>query len=61
MGAKDLSPEVRARRFDRIFICRKCGARIRADLSKVRMGKVKCRKCKSKNLRPIKSEIALGR
>ncbi|HIP66859.1 MAG TPA: 50S ribosomal protein L40e [Candidatus Nanopusillus sp.] len=61
MGAKDLFPEVRARKFDRTFICRRCGARIRADPAKVRMGKVKCRKCKSKNLRQVKSEISLGR
>jgi len=61
MGSKDLLPEVRARIFDRIFICRRCSARIRADPSKVRMGKVKCRKCKSKNLRPVKSEIVLTR
>ena len=60
MGAIDLFPEVKARKFDRIFICRKCGARIRADPSKVKAGKVKCRKCKYKNLRPKKSEITLA-
>ncbi len=59
MGAVDLLPEVRARLFDRIFICRKCKARIRADPAKVRAGKVKCRKCGSKSLRPKKQAISL--
>lgn len=59
MGAIDLLPEVKARKFDRIFICRKCKARIRADPEKVRRGKVKCRKCGSRALRPKKSEIVL--
>ncbi len=54
-----LSPELKARKFDRIFICRKCGARIRADPDKVRAGLVRCRKCGSKALRPKKSEIVL--
>ncbi len=47
-------PEVKARRFDRVFICMNCNARIRADPSKVRAGKVKCRRCGSRRLRPIK-------
>ncbi|MGC9079292.1 MAG: 50S ribosomal protein L40e [Nanopusillaceae archaeon] len=57
--ATSLFPELKARKFDRIFICRKCGARIRADPNKVRAGLVRCRKCKSKALRPKKSEIVL--
>jgi ribosomal protein L40E len=61
MGAGDLFPEVKARRFERIFICRRCGIRIRADPMKVRLGKVKCRKCKGRNLRPIKAELKLGK
>ena len=54
--AKQKFPEAEARLFERVFICMKCGARIRADLSKVRAGKVKCRKCKKKQLRPIHKE-----
>jgi len=46
-------PEAEARLFQRMFICMKCGAKIRADHAKVRVGKNKCRKCKSKKLRPI--------
>jgi len=59
MGATSLYPEVKARLFDRIFICRKCKSRIRADPAKVREGKVKCRRCGSKSLRPKKQEIVL--
>ena len=48
--------EADARLFQRVFICMKCGGRIRGDLIKVKAGKVKCRKCKSKQLRPIHKE-----
>ena len=48
---KQMFPEVAARLFDRVFICRKCGGKIRADLLKVKAGKIKCRTCRSKKLR----------
>lgn len=57
--ASDLAPELKARKFDRIFICRRCKSRIRADPDKVRLGLVRCRKCGSRYLRPKKSEIVL--
>ncbi|BBL45816.1 50S ribosomal protein L40e [Nanobdella aerobiophila] len=57
--ANELLPEIKNRKFDRIFICRRCGSRIRADPEKVRSGLIKCRKCKSKSLRLKKSEIIL--
>ncbi|WP_231434486.1 hypothetical protein [Candidatus Nanopusillus massiliensis] len=57
--ASNLLPEIKARKFDRIFICRKCEARIRANPEKVRAGLVRCRRCKSTALRPKKSEITL--
>ncbi len=44
----------RSRLFDRVFVCMKCNARIRADPAKVRAGKVKCRRCGSRRLRPKK-------
>ena len=44
-------PEAEQRLFHRVFICMKCGAKIRADGSKVKAGKVKCRVCKAKHLR----------
>ncbi len=45
--------EAADRIFDRVFICMKCGAKKRADNIKVRDKKIKCRKCKSKQLRGI--------
>jgi len=44
------------RLFKNIFICQKCNAKIKADLIKVKKGLVKCRKCKSKKLRPKAKE-----
>ena len=40
------------RLFKNVFVCKKCGAKIRADPRKVAEGKVRCRKCKSTALRP---------
>ncbi|MFH1473598.1 MAG: 50S ribosomal protein L40e [Candidatus Aenigmatarchaeota archaeon] len=42
--------------FNRMFICMKCNAKIRAEPRKVRAGKIKCRKCYSKDLRPKSKE-----
>ncbi|MFP4116542.1 MAG: 50S ribosomal protein L40e [Candidatus Aenigmatarchaeota archaeon] len=42
---------VRKRLFDNVFICMNCKAKMRAKPRKVRDGKVKCRKCGSKDLR----------
>ncbi|MBI2543582.1 MAG: hypothetical protein HYW24_05360 [Candidatus Aenigmarchaeota archaeon] len=49
--AKKLFPEAMARLYARMFVCKVCKSKIRADPAKVRLGKVKCRKCKSKALR----------
>ncbi len=49
-------PEAEARLFLRVFICRACGAKLRTDMAKVRAGKVKCSKCKARQLRPIHKE-----
>ncbi len=48
--------EAYSRIFNRVFVCMKCNSKIRADLQKVFAGKVKCRKCKSKALRPKSRE-----
>lgn len=45
------------RLFDRVFVCRVCKTKIRADPAKVREGKVKCRRCGSKALRPKKRPV----
>lgn len=54
--AKQRIPEAEARLFSRVFICMRCGSRMRADLMKVKAGKIKCRKCRHKALRPISKE-----
>jgi ribosomal protein L40E len=53
---KQKFPETDQRIFQRVFVCMKCGAKMKADLLKVRAGKIKCRKCKRKQLRPIHKE-----
>ncbi|MFQ6020879.1 MAG: 50S ribosomal protein L40e [Candidatus Aenigmatarchaeota archaeon] len=47
---------VTKRIYDRVFICMKCNAKIRADPQKVRLKKIKCRKCHYKGLRPKSKE-----
>jgi ribosomal protein L40E len=47
---------VTKRIYHRVFVCMKCNAKIRADPRKVTLGKVKCRKCYSKDLRPKSKE-----
>ncbi len=42
------------RLFDRVFVCMKCNATLRASPERVRAGKVKCRKCSYRGLRPKK-------
>ena len=49
-------PEAQQRLYLRVFVCRKCKSKIRADYTKVKEGKVKCRKCGSKALRPKRKE-----
>ncbi len=47
-------PEAEARFFRNIFVCRKCKSKVRAPNLKVVQGKVNCRKCGSKALRPVR-------
>jgi ribosomal protein L40E len=49
-------PEVENRLFNRVFVCMNCGKKIRADPPKVKAKKIKCRGCKSKDLRSIHKE-----
>lgn len=49
-------PEVDERLFNRVFICMNCGSKNKADLQKVKQKKIRCRNCKSKDLRPIHKE-----
>jgi len=45
-----------ARIFKNIFVCKECKAKIRAEPLRVITGKVHCRKCKCKRLRPIRKK-----
>ena len=46
--------EAMERKFNNIFICKKCGSKIRANPQKILQVKIKCRKCGAKRFRPIK-------
>jgi ribosomal protein L40E len=54
---KKTFPEAMARLYHRVFVCRVCKSKIRADSAKVKAGKVKCRKCGSHALRPKKRPL----
>jgi ribosomal protein L40E len=49
-------PEAEARLFEDVFVCRKCKSKIRTTNLRVLAGKVNCRKCNGKALRPIKKK-----
>ncbi len=49
-------PEAAKRLYGRVFVCRKCKTKMRADHSKVMKGKLKCKKCFSKALRPVRKK-----
>lgn len=60
--AKKLYPEAVRRIFTGVFVCKVCKSKIRADPRHVRLGKVKCRKCGSRALRPKnKPTVAAGK
>ena len=48
--------EAQARLYKNIFVCKVCKRKIRAPNMKVIQGKVKCRNCKSKALRPVRKK-----
>ena len=54
---KKTFPEAMARLYLRVFVCRVCKTKIRADAAKVKEGKIKCRKCGSRALRPKKRPL----
>ncbi|MCD6215665.1 MAG: 50S ribosomal protein L40e [Candidatus Aenigmarchaeota archaeon] len=57
---KKISVEALDRLFHRQYVCMKCNAKIKADLRKVKAGKVKCRKCGYKGLRLKRKDIKSG-
>lgn len=44
--------EATVRILKNIFVCKTCKSKIRAPSLKVSQGKIKCRKCSSRKLRP---------
>ena len=48
--------EAKAKMFRNIFVCKKCKTKIRTSKMKVLAGKISCRKCGSKALRPIRKK-----
>ena len=49
-------PEAEARLFKNKYVCKKCKSTIRASPMMVLQGKVACRKCGSKALRPVRKK-----
>jgi len=49
-------PEAQARLFHNIFVCKKCKTKIRAEPRRILSGKVKCRKCGSKEFRALRKK-----
>ncbi len=49
--AKKIPEVVMKRMFSNMFVCMACHAKIKAVQDKVKKGKIKCRKCGSKDLR----------
>ncbi len=49
-------PEAEARLFHRKWVCRKCKTINKADISKVRTGKLICKKCGNKHFRIKRKE-----
>ncbi len=54
---KKAIPEAAQRLFFRVFVCRVCKTKMRADSAKVKQGKIKCRRCGSRALRPKKKPL----
>jgi len=49
-------PEAEARKFHNVFVCRRCKSKRKAPNMKVIEGKVACRVCGTKQLRPVKKK-----
>ena len=42
------------RMFKNIFLCKKCGTKMRVDAKKILEGKIRCRRCNRKAFRAMK-------
>ena len=48
--------EAQARLYKNVFVCKVCKSKIKAPNIKVIAGKISCRKCGSKALRPVRKK-----
>ncbi|MBS3175426.1 hypothetical protein J4440_06105 [Candidatus Woesearchaeota archaeon] len=48
--------EANKRLFERVFVCRRCKTKRKADPAKVRNSRVSCRNCSGKALRPVRKK-----
>jgi len=49
-------PEAEARLFKRVFVCKDCSHKIKADQLKVLAKKIQCRNCGGRKLRVIRKK-----
>ncbi len=49
-------PEANRRLYGNVFVCRKCKTKMRTDAAKVKKGRISCKKCTSKALRPVRKK-----
>ena len=49
-------PAAQARLLKNVFVCRECKTKARAEARKIIEKRIKCRRCGSKNFRPIKKK-----
>jgi len=49
-------PEAESRLIKNKFVCRKCKSVVKAPNLKVLAGKVKCKRCANKSLRPVRKK-----
>jgi len=49
-------PEAVARLFHNTFVCKKCKSKQKADIRKILLKKISCRRCGNKSFRIIKSK-----
>ena len=49
-------PATMKRIYERVWVCMRCNAKIRADPESIAQGKIKCRKCGYKGLRAKSKE-----
>ncbi len=45
-------PAAQARLLRRVFVCKRCGSKIKTDMLKIMNGKVRCRRCNYQTFRP---------